>query len=68
MKNPRVKSKKIFEPWQIHESTCYRISHLAEFEKVNAEYASKITNLEESSRTQGKTEEVELKLKVVSLK
>ena len=36
---------------------------LAEFEKVNAEYASKITNLEESSRSQGKTEEIELKLK-----
>ena len=36
---------------------------LAEFEKVNAEYASKITNLEESSRSQEKTEEMELKIK-----
>ena len=36
---------------------------LAEFEKVNAEYASKITNLEESSRSQEKTEEMELKMK-----
>jgi len=36
---------------------------LAEFEKVNAEYASKISNLEESSRSQEKTEEMELRMK-----
>ena len=36
---------------------------LAEFEKVNAEYASKIINLEETSKSQEKSEELEGKLK-----